>query len=71
MENNTSNYLQVLKMTEKEMVEMYMKIDKIELVRMLINCNKLIDSISNINNSIYPIPNSSVDYRIAQLNTTT
>jgi hypothetical protein len=71
MENDAANYLHVVKMTEEEMVEMYMKIDKIELVRMLINCNKLMDSISKINNNIYPIPNSSGDYRIAQLNTTT
>ena len=71
MENNISNYLQVAKMTEEEMADMYMKLDKLELVGMLINCNKLIDSISKIGGGIQPVPNASNDYRIAQLNTTT
>ena len=70
MENNISNYLQVAKMTEEEMAGMYMKLDKLELVGMLINCNKLIDSISKIGVGIQPVPNSGNDYRIAQLNTT-
>ena len=39
---------QVIKMTDVEQMTMYMKLSKIELVNMLIQCNKVIDQITPI-----------------------
>ncbi len=38
---------QILTQTEKERTAMYMKCSKIELIKMLIQANKVIDSITN------------------------
>ncbi len=37
--------MQVIQMTQKEKMKMYMKLSKKELAVMLINCNKMIDNL--------------------------
>ena len=39
---------QIIKMTDVEQMTMYMKLPKIELVNMLIQCNKVINQITPI-----------------------
>lgn len=56
-------YLQVVKMSHDEQIEMYQKLDKETLIEMLISANKAIDMLSqarfNGNAYILPINNQS------------
>jgi len=39
----SSHYMRIKKQTQKEQIKMYMKVSKKKLVKMLINCNHIID----------------------------
>jgi hypothetical protein len=43
---NNSNFVQVVQMTQKEKMKMYMKLPKKKLAEMLINCNIIIEHFS-------------------------
>jgi hypothetical protein len=45
-ENSSTNYFQVVEMTEDEKFAMYMKEEKETIAKMLIQCNKIIESLS-------------------------
>lgn len=48
---NNINYNHVVELSKEEKVNMYMSLEKEKLIEMLINCNEIIDNLSNDNNT--------------------
>ena len=56
---NSNQYCQRVDLTREEQTELYMKLPKEKLVAMLVECNRVIDTLSNINNQCYNIENNN------------
>jgi len=52
---NTIIYSEVVAMTDKEKLKMYMKLSKKEIAKMLIESNKSLEMIINLNRFTFPV----------------